>query len=846
MSAAAPAETDLLAAALAYAGDGKPVFPCKPETKRPFMEGGFKTATTDPEQITAWWRKWPRAMIGMPTGPVSGVWVLDIDDPEVFEQAREALGLELPATRRCLTGKGLHYHFTFDPAQPVRNSQCKMDKGTGEKLWPFPSLHGAEVRGEGGYVILPPSLHPSGRRYEWSLEMVPAVAPGSLMQIVLKADAAPEPAKRVPVDRTPTSGDTPYGLKALEDECRAVAQAPNTAQEKTLNEAALKIGALCAGGQLTDGTARRHLIAAGLSMPSHNPRDPWTPQGITAKVERGMADGAQRPRGPKEGAIRRDSFTRTSAAQSAPPQDDDPGPQPDEYYSAEVYDLNTGEIPDNPPPLTPDIVDPVPIDLWARYEAPKLPSGMLPTAIELFAVRHGEVMGADPAGLAMAALTVCCAAITDDIAVQVKAYDPSWRESARIWVGLVGPPSRKKTPIMRVAVRPLARRDGVLMAHYMQEKEQYDSLPPKEQKLAAKPKLVRHIVADATTESLQEVLRHSTGGVLTEQDELSGWFGLMDKYAPGKGGQADRAFYLKAFNGGRYTLDRISRGSTQIPNLSISLLGGIQPEPLRKITSDSVDDGLVQRLLPVILGPSNVGTDAPAGNAVDAYERLVEKLLLLRPPEAQGLQPTYDNRPQPLKFSGEARTVRERLEREHLGLVQSLEATSPKLAAHFGKYDGIFARLCVAWHCIENCDKGPAVPAEISGRTATCVAEFMDSYIRPSAIAFYAGLLGLSDGHDLIQGLAAYIVAERVEYVNSRVVQRSTRALKSFTADEARQLCEKLEAFGWLDPTDPPTRSHTPRWRVVPAVHEMFAEKGRVEAERRRAARDALQSILGG
>ena len=95
---------------------------------------------------------------------------------------------------------------------------------------------------------------------------------------------------------------------------------------------------------------------------------------------------------------------------------------------------------------------PTPLDLWARYEAAELPLGLLPQTIERFALRHGEMMGADAAGLAMAALAVCGAALTDDIAVQVKRHDPTWRESARLWVGLVGAPSMKKTPIMNAAM----------------------------------------------------------------------------------------------------------------------------------------------------------------------------------------------------------------------------------------------------------------------------------------------------------------------------------------------------------------------------------------------------------
>jgi hypothetical protein len=63
------------------------------------------------------------------------------------------------------------------------------------------------------------------------------------------------------------------------------------------------------------------------------------------------------------------------------------------------------------------------------------------------------------------------------------------------------------------------------------------------------------------------LLKDSPNGVLSKRDELSGFFGAMDKYAAGRGAAADRAFWLTAFNGGEYVSDRIGRGSCYIPNL---------------------------------------------------------------------------------------------------------------------------------------------------------------------------------------------------------------------------------------------------------------------------------------
>lgn len=500
-----------------------------------------------------------------------------------------------------------------------------------------------------------------------------------------------------------------------------------------------------------------------------------------------------------------------------------------------------GELPSGEPAeIIDDSAAPEPVDLWARYQEPPLPLGLLPEVIERFAVVQGEIMGADPAGLAMAALTVCAAAIPDRIGIQVKRNDPTWIEHGRLWTALVGPPSRKKTPIFKAAIAPLRKIDNTLMRAYISSKNDYDALTAAEKKEAERPRQKRLMISDTTVEAAQEVLRDSPDGVLSEQDELSGWFGTMDKYAPGKGAQADRAFWLKAFNGGTYNLNRIGRGASQIPNLSVSLLGGIQPEPVRKLATETMDDGLIQRLIPVILRPAAVGRDVPSDNVVREYDDLVGKLHLMRPPQRGTISGGFD---QPLVFSSGARTIRERIEREHLDLVESLETVSPKLAAHFGKYDGIFARLCLIWHCVEHTD-GLMPPPEVSQDTAQRVADFMADFIRPTAIAFYAGLLGMSAGHEDLLALASYIVSKKLSEVKPRDAQGSTKSLRALTAEQIRSLCEKLESFGWLVRQEPGPKSAVWRWMVNPRVHAVFSTQAAIETERRERARKILEETF--
>jgi hypothetical protein len=154
-------ENPLCAAALAYASDrGWPVFPCNPNNKKPRTEHGFKDATTDPQQIRDWWRRWPNAMIGVPTGQPSGFWAVDPDVPKDADSAdgrkawNELVALHgIPPTRTHSTPSGgQHVLFRWRAEKPVSTSRGNLPKGI-------------DIRGTGGYVVVPPSRMSSGRAY---------------------------------------------------------------------------------------------------------------------------------------------------------------------------------------------------------------------------------------------------------------------------------------------------------------------------------------------------------------------------------------------------------------------------------------------------------------------------------------------------------------------------------------------------------------------------------------------------------------------------------------------------------------------------------------------------------
>jgi Protein of unknown function (DUF3987) len=190
-----------------------------------------------------------------------------------------------------------------------------------------------------------------------------------------------------------------------------------------------------------------------------------------------------------------------------------------------------------------------PVDLWGNFEPPTLSRSLLPELIDKYAFAQGETMGVDPGGVAMAALAVCAAAIPDSIELVMKRHTRDWTESARLWVGLVGLPSTKKSPIISATIKPLAKLDAELLSNFLFEMQLYDQTEKDERKKAKKPVQNRLRLEDTTIEGAQEVLAGSPNGVLMVQDELSGFFGSMDKYSGHRGAAKDRGFWLQSYNG---------------------------------------------------------------------------------------------------------------------------------------------------------------------------------------------------------------------------------------------------------------------------------------------------------
>lgn len=309
--AAVAREPRLAAAALFYARRGFAVFPLRPRTKQPLTEHGVKDASRDENVVREWWSRWPDANVAIACGAASGVDVLDVDGPEA-EEALSRFGIAHTMCSR--TARGRHLFFAHDSA--MRNSAGKI----------APHL---DTRSSGGYVVAPPSVHPSGWVYRWE----PGASPRDVAEIARWPAWAIEAMQSKPtksVDRIAR-----YCAKALDDEARELARTPKGTRNEAIRNAAAKLGGLVHLGGFSTGDAERELRRAIESWPASE-RDP---RKDIDTLRRGLAWGIQNPRSPPQ-----DRALEPPIDDVPPPADDDIPPEhhdrrPDIFIRVEELDV---------------------------------------------------------------------------------------------------------------------------------------------------------------------------------------------------------------------------------------------------------------------------------------------------------------------------------------------------------------------------------------------------------------------------------------------------------------------------------------------------------------------------
>jgi putative DNA primase/helicase len=281
-------QQDLLMSALNYAALGWPVVPlypvigghctckkgpdCDSAGKHPWVswkDGG----SVDPNQIKNWWSQRPLSNIGIVTGKVSGIWLLDIDGDPGRESVKKQG--ELPQTPLSNTGRGHHVLFKY----PTENIRTTNRAGF---------LPGLDIRGDGGLFVAPPSNHYSGSTYKWVTrpgEMPLADCPPWLIESLReKKTADPRPGSNFKGTQNKN-----YAAVALKEECEKVRSAQKGTRNSTLNDAAFSLGQLIGGGELGQWEVENELLSAAVSIG-------LPPSEAKATIKSGLDAGVREPR----------------------------------------------------------------------------------------------------------------------------------------------------------------------------------------------------------------------------------------------------------------------------------------------------------------------------------------------------------------------------------------------------------------------------------------------------------------------------------------------------------------------------------------------------------------------
>jgi 5S rRNA maturation endonuclease (ribonuclease M5) len=262
----------------------------------------------------------------------------------------------------------------------------------------------------------------------------------------------------------------------------------------------------------------------------------------------------------------------------------------------------TGWLEPEPLPSGLAVVEPFPLDL-------------LPAELRPWVEDAAERSQAPVDYLAVGAMVALGSLLGRQIAFRPKRYD-DWTIAANLWGAVVGPPGVLKTPALEEALRHLRameveakqRHDEAaalwearceveheckkLRADTIKKRLKENQEPTEiARDLAAdgggdppKPARQRFITNDSTVEKMGELLNQNPNGLLLFRDEIMGWLRGLEK----EGSETARAFYLEALNGtGRFTSDRIGRGTIDIEAACVSILGGIQPGPLTSYLGQS-------------------------------------------------------------------------------------------------------------------------------------------------------------------------------------------------------------------------------------------------------------------
>lgn len=467
--------------------------------------------------------------------------------------------------------------------------------------------------------------------------------------------------------------------------------------------------------------------------------------------------------------------------------------------------------------------------------APKLPlRDVLGPRLAEWVADAAEAKGA-PADYVFAALLAVAGSTIGN--ARWAAIWQGWAEPPVIWTMCIGLPSAGKSPAIDATLQPLRKAERPLREaarkklDAWKEKAELAKLAEATWKEAAKaaiksgetppdrptgcdvgppPHIPRLVVNDGTIERLGAILAQQTRGTLQMRDELAGWLEGMQRYS---GGGSDRPFWLEAFGGRGFSVERMGREPLTIDRLSIGVLGGIQPDRLKSLLFKSDDDGLLARFLPI--WPEPAPLRRPQAWADEALmEAALGRLLTLElvTDESGASRPWY------VHFTEDARALMD----DFRAAVRGWEAgTEGLLLSFLGKLPGLSARLALVLAYLDWAADGADEPHAIAVPHFGRAAHLVEVYLLPMARRAYADA-ATPKAERAARRLVGIIREQGWQRFTSRDVLRLDRSGLATAAElnPALAFLEEGECIRMVAPPSNPQGGRPQRLFLVnPALH---------------------------
>ena len=490
-----------------------------------------------------------------------------------------------------------------------------------------------------------------------------------------------------------------------------------------------------------------------------------------------------------------------------------------------------------------------------RREVPSMPSALVPTVFRPWVEDEAERLGVCREFLAVPAVIAAGSLLGRNLTIRPKALD-SWTVAPNLWGILVGRPSSMKSPAASAALAPLRRLAAEAYEDYRAAREvaraRLDLLNARRAaavKKAAAGKLSteaaeavlrdldaqiaeaersgvrrRFIVNDATVEALTVILAENPRGVFLERDELSGFFLTLRR----EGHEADRPFYIEAYEGGiygGYESDRIARGNTRAPGPCLSFFGTIQPGRLDRLVRGAVGgrgeaDGFLQRfqltVWPDVPGDGHGVDREPNEQASSGVLRVFRALDLARP---ETFAATLEDGALPyLHFDAEGQDLfRAWLDDHHRTAKAADLARHPAFEEYLVKQRKTVPALALIFHVL-SVAAGDRRPSPVGAEFVALAADWAE-FLRLHAEKMYAVELreNVAAAHALAARLEAKAVPDGLTV--SDLTERDWAGLDESGLVHAA--VAELEAVGWVRRVLEPTGGRT---RTVIRVHPDFRQ----------------------